>query len=216
MKARRGPAPKLRRIPLKDLVPRKGHAYKMLPYVRGSLVARIAETHLYPPLIVRPLPRSRKFEILDGHRRSEILAELGHPSARCEVWELDELESAIAAATLNALRSRADAKLLGRQIRGLIRKLGSAKTGEILALSPAAIRQRLIALSPPREAPANAKHVDLQAVTFHLPRSDAELLGKALQSTAKGSQNRSQRLMGLIKAGLGKSTYPPGARKCQI
>lgn len=193
-------APQLRRIPLADLLPRSDQPNIVLPRVRKSLAAQISETGLYPPLIVRPLKRRKKFEILDGRQRADILAELGHRDARCELWRVNDHQADALAATLNHLRGRPNAKLLAEQIRGLICRLGHDGTGALLALPPAGIRQRLMALKPPTEVSHSSPGLDLRPVTFHLSPADLELLQQKLRSATTGRGKRAEQLMEIIKA----------------
>lgn len=49
------------------------------------LRADLEENGQRDPIVVRPLPKSKKFEILDGHRRVEQLRALGHDKVRAIV-----------------------------------------------------------------------------------------------------------------------------------
>jgi len=199
MPAKKLLTPSLRRIPLDDLAVRSGSANRMPPGVRRSIADQIARTGLYPPLIVRPRRRPGKFEVLDGASRADVLAELGHVSARCEVWPIGDRQAEVVAATINHLRGRPSAEPFARQIQRLIRLLGQDRTGKLLALSPAAIRQRLMALEKPEPA-RQLKTIDLHPVTFHLPARELASLEQALATFSDGSRKRGELLMAAVRA----------------
>jgi ParB-like chromosome segregation protein Spo0J len=196
------PAVRLRRIPLGSLVPRPHHPNRMQPRVRRAIASQIGATGLYPPLVVRVAGDDR-FEILDGHQRAAILAELGHRDARCEVWPVDDRQADVLAATLNQLRGRAEAAAFARQIRRLMRAVGPGRAGELLALSPAAIRQRLSALDRPAFR-TDADALDLRAVTFHLNRGQMRLLEQSLRRHAHTSPKRADQLVAAVSGGEGQ------------
>jgi len=198
MSDRSDPRCVLRRLGLSQLEPRPGRANRLLPRVKRALACHIGRTGLYPPLIVRPLQTGR-FEILDGHQRAEILSELGSATARCEVWPIADAEADIAAATLNHLRGRPEAKAQARQISGLISDVGSCEAGRLMALSTSGIRQRLSVLKKPAPSPAETPSLDLRAVTFHLPRQQLQSLNRALRVMSGKSRSRGEALMALVE-----------------
>jgi len=191
-----------RKIELARLAPRGGHANKLLPRVRAAIAEQIAATGLYPPLIVRPAGAGDGgLEILDGRQRASVLAELGFSEARCEVWPVSDEQAEVLAATLNHLRGRADATAQAEQIRRLIGRFGQDRAGRMLALSPAAIRQRLAALDPPKPPPADREgDMDLSAVTFHLSPAQLDLLESALRRHAGGRRTRADQLTAALTA----------------
>ena len=191
--------PALRRISLADLIVRRSTANRLPPRARRAVARQIAQTGLYPPLIVRAHKRAGKFEILDGAQRADILGELGHTTARCEVWPVGDRQAEIIAVTINHLHGRPAAESFARQIRRLLRLLGERKTGQILALSPAAIRQRLMALDRPAPV-AELQAIDLHPVTFHLPAADLASLERTLACLADGSLKRGELLMAAVRA----------------
>ncbi len=69
-----------------------------------KLVRNIERTGLYEPLVVRPSPdRWGHFQIINGHHRCHALTKLGHKSADCIMWEIDDEQTDILLATLNRL-----------------------------------------------------------------------------------------------------------------
>ncbi len=192
--------PRLRRIALDALLPRRGHANRMVPRVRKALTEHVRNGRLYPPLIVRPCPRrSGKFEILDGHHRACILRELGFADARCEVWPIGDEAADLYTAALNHLRGHPNAKGRARQLRGLIRRMGERRVAELLALTPAAMRQQLAPLHVPQEILCTVRPLDLRPVTFHLSPDDAKMLSQTLRSFRGKNRTRADALMGAIR-----------------
>ncbi len=198
MSASRGyhPKPKLKRVPLKDLAPRSARSSRLSPRARRALIRHIEATGLYPPLIVRPhARRSGKFEILDGRQRADVLGELGFRDARCEVWFVDAHQAELYRATLNHLRAGVNATERAQQIHRLIARLGSERGGELLGLTPAAIRQQLVALEPPEQHSEGPAPLDLDPVIFHLPRAEVKELTEVLRELAPSGVRRGEALM---------------------
>lgn len=194
------PKPKLKRVPLKDLAPGSASSSRLSPRARRALLRHIEATGLYPPLIVRPYARgSGKFEIIDGRQRAEVLGELGFPDARCEVWFVDAHQGELYAATLNHLRAGVDAAERAQQIHRLIARLGSERTAELLGLTPAAIRQQLVALEPLDDRSEDVAPLDLHTVVFHLPRAEVQELTEALRELAPSSSRRGEALMRALR-----------------
>ena len=197
MKTTKTARPVARRIRLADLIDRPDRATVQPPRVRRTLAEQIARHGCYPPLIVRRHPsEAGKYEILDGHHRAEILRRLGHTSARCEVWPVGEDDAELAAATLNPLRGRQDARRAAARARRLVRHYGRDAAAARLGLTPRALRQRLLAGRRPRrrEPPA----LDLHAVVFHLPWADLDRLEQTLRAVGAGTLPRGQALLRAI------------------
>jgi len=189
---------KSKEIPLNDLVDRPDPINRMPARTRRALVEQIRESGLYPPLIVRPLPSpSSKFEIVDGHLRRDVLAQLGRRSARCEIWPVAEEAADLLAMSLNQLRGRADQQRRARRLRRLIRRWGRDAVARRLALSPANIRQVLRSGQP---APAREKSagLDLRPVFFHLHPAQLKELEAALKAAHASTTGRGEALMKLI------------------
>ncbi|HUS91119.1 MAG TPA: ParB/RepB/Spo0J family partition protein [Phycisphaerae bacterium] len=205
MASNRPRRPVSRRVPLADLVARRDRATVLSPRARRALAGQIAEHGCYAPLIVRPHPRRPgKYEILDGHHRAEVLRELGRKTARCEVWPVGQEHAAEAAATLNRLRGRQDARRVAAQARHLVRRHGEQSTAARLGITPRALRQQLAAGGPPRRGGREA--LDLHPVVFHLSRSDMAHLREALRTAEGGRLPRGAALMRAI----GRSPGRPG------
>jgi len=113
-------------IPLDALDPHPENVNRMslaeIQRVRDS----IWRTGLYEPLVVRrlqPAPATclpgctppPKYQIINGHRRAEVLRELGHTHARCDVWEVTDEEASRLVRTLNHVTNPADAERAARE-----------------------------------------------------------------------------------------------------
>jgi ParB family chromosome partitioning protein len=102
-RARIGP----RMVPLDDLRPHPLNSNVMSEDLREKLKTHIRRTGRYPFLVVRPHPdEPGHYQVLDGHHRVEILRELGHAEARCDVWQVDDREAKLLLATLNRLQGQ--------------------------------------------------------------------------------------------------------------
>lgn len=191
---------KNRTIPLADLKARSGGG-RVSDRLADALAEHIAQTGLYPRLIVRPHPRlPGKYELLDGRLRARILREAGATRARCEVWDVGDRQAELLSLTLNSLRSRnADAGHRARQVRRLTRRVGSELAQRWLALTPAGLEQLLVATARPKPTPASGRH-DVTAVVFHLPSKDAALLERMLRSFRGPTRKRSDALVRAIRA----------------
>src|SRR3990172_88373 len=90
---------------------------EMAPDQFNKLRDNIRQTNQYPSLIVLAQDNN-SYILLDGHHRLEILKDLGHKEAWCEVWELDNKQANLVLATLNRLRGVDDvnkrSKLIGK------------------------------------------------------------------------------------------------------
>ena len=207
MASRRAPQPVTRRLRLTDLIARRDHATVLSPRARRALAEGIGRHGCYPPLIVRSHPtRDGKYEILDGHHRAEVLRGLGRQTARCEVWPVDGEGAELAAATLNRLRGRQDARRAAEQTRRLVRRYGEPGAAARLGITPRALRQRLAAGRRPRRQLRAA--LDLHPVVFHLSQGELQRLRQALHTAGKGKLPRSEALMRAIDRARGGAKDP--------
>ncbi|HUT60526.1 MAG TPA: ParB N-terminal domain-containing protein [Phycisphaerae bacterium] len=150
--------------------------------------------------MVRPHPRRRgKYEILDGHNRAEILAELGAERVRCEIWPADDEQADVLSVALNQLRGRSDVRRRARCVRRVIRRLGLAEAAAALGLSPAALRQQTAPLRRP-QADAGGKLLDLRPVVFHVPAADAAEVERALRRVGGRNVPRGEALVRALRA----------------
>ncbi len=193
---------RIMRIKLEDLIPRSATLHRMSSRTKHALKEIIGTTGAYPAVIVRPHPRlAGKYEVIDGCSRVEILAELGESAARCEVWPLDDGQASLLAMSLNSFRGRPDVGSRAKMLKRLARSIGGERVGELLALTPAAMRQQLAPLKPPALAKqSSGDKWDLQPVVFHLSAAQQRRLNKAL-GRHKTVGGRADALMAAIGAG---------------
>ncbi len=198
--------PQMRVLKLSDLSARADRASRIGKRQRNAIKAYIAETAVYPALIVRQREkRFDKYEIIDGHVRAEILAELGWKSARCEVWPVDADQGRLLSVSLNQLRSRPDAQGRGKLLGKLVRKLGAEVTADRLGMSVASLR-RYIQQGAPANLSRSGPTLQLQPVVFHLPPAQAEVLAEVLDHFAAGKGKRSEALIKAVMAGHSAKT----------
>lgn len=162
-----------------------------------KLQRHMRETGNYPPLIVRPVPRSDRFEILDGHHRARALRELGHEEARCEVWHVNDEQAAMLLLTLNRLHGEDNPQKRG----ALLEKLSlSMEVDSIARLVPDDVDRihRLIASTHPPEpiGPPQSVHDLLLAVTFFLNELQRRRLFAALGAICR---DRNQALVRILE-----------------
>jgi len=193
---------------LADLIGREDKATVLPKRARTALAEQIARHGCYPALVVRQHPkRPGKYEILDGHHRAEILRALGWKTARCEVWPVDGEGADLAAATLDRLRGRPDAKKAARQTRQIVQRFGRDGAAARLGITPAGLRQQLAVAHSPRpqiDGPA----MDLHPVVFHLSGADMARLSDALRKAGGGGLPRSEALMRVVSRSSGPGDTP--------
>ena len=208
MSLKRFRQPKVRKLPLDALVKRRDRASILSERARRALVGQISRHGCYPAVVVRRAPNHPgKYEILDGHNRTEILRELGYTDVRCEIWPIDDEEAGVVAATLNRLRGRPDVKRRARQARRIARRLGHEEAAACLGITRRALEQLLTSSRPPRPS-SGGPGLDLHPVVFHLSSAEKDQVQEALHAAGVGKLRRAQ---ALLKA-LGKDVKP-GARR---
>ena len=200
--ARIGP----RMVPLDDLRPHPLNSNVMPEDLKAKLQAHIRRTGRYPFLVVRPHPdEPGKFQVLDGHHRVEILRELGHPEARCDVWQVDDREAKLLLATLNRLQGQ-DVPI--RRAELLHELLGEMSIDDLAGLLPETDKQ-LEELHALLEFPAEeiAALLEEQAeeaektlpvvMSFVVSHEQAELIENAVELASDGTPGRDRKAKGL-------------------
>jgi len=92
-------------IPLERLVPSTIRPNRMSRMFSKKLRSHIERVGRYETLTVRPHPTKKDyFEVLNGHARLDVLRELGIQTAKCDIWEIDDLEASLFLATLNRIQ----------------------------------------------------------------------------------------------------------------
>ena len=174
------------RIPLVQLRDHPMNANAMPKAMLTKLKRHIAESGRYPPLIVRPMPdEPNAYQLIDGHHRRIILAQLNHPDAACVVWELDDEQTLTLLATINRLEGSDDPKRRAAIIDELEAR-GHRAAGELAKWLPESADQvrRLRHLNdpPPRPVPPKPLGEMRTALTFHLTVANRARVIAALEA----------------------------------
>lgn len=91
----------LQEIPIDRLVPHPENSNYMSAEMVRKLRQHIERTGRYEPLTVRQHPSTEdKYEVLNGHNRLRVLQAIGHDSARCVIWDVDDAQARLYLATL--------------------------------------------------------------------------------------------------------------------
>ena len=192
-------------IPLKALQPHPENSNRMPPHLMEKLKTHIERTGLYEPLVVRPMPACNtareaaggdlkseisdlrcRYQILNGHHRAEVLRELGHSRARCDVWEVDDEEARLLLATLNRLEDRDDPRERARLVAHLAKGRTAEELARLLPEPPDAV-ERLLRLAQPPPAPLapEAMAPIARPMTFFLADEQYALIREALREITR-------------------------------
>ncbi len=194
-------------VPLEQLRPHPLNANLMSDELREKLRAHIKRTGRYPFVVVRPHPEEPgSFQILDGHHRVEILKELGHAEARCDVWSVDDREAKLLLATLNRLEGQ-DVPVRRAQL--IHELLGELSLGDLAGLLPETDRQ-LEELESLLQFPAeevaellagqaeDEERVLPRVLTFVVSAEQEELIEQAVERASDGTTGRDRKARGLV------------------
>jgi ParB/RepB/Spo0J family partition protein len=174
--------------------------------LREKLKAHIRRSGRYPHVIVRPHPEEPgKYQVLDGHHRVEVLRELGHREARCDVWDVNDREAKLLLATLNRLQGQ-DVPI--RRAELIHELLGEMSADDLAGLLPESDRQieELIALLqfPADEIAAileaeaeEAEKVLPRVLSFVVSPEQEEVIERAVELASDGTPGRDRKARGL-------------------
>ena len=195
-----------RMIPLDDLRPHPLNSNQTPEDLRKKLLAHIKRTGRYPFLVVRPHPEEPgKFQVLDGHHRVDILRELGHVDARCDVWEVTDREAKLLLATLNRLEGQ---DLPIRRAQLLHELLGEMSLSDLAGLLPETDKQ-LEDLHSLLEFPAEeiAEQLEAEAeeaekvlprvMSFVVTPEQENIIELAVEQASDGTPGRDRKARGL-------------------
>lgn len=173
------------------------NANRMSTEMRTKLVAHIRSTGEYPPIIVRHHPdRPDRFQILDGHHRVDVLRELGHVEAHCEIWNADDNRAALLLLTLNRLHGEDDPMKRGELLTRLNARMGMEELTRLLPDTAKQIRALMELTQPPLDlAPVPAIPEMPHAITFFLTGAQRARLTDKLDGI---SRDRSAALVELL------------------
>jgi len=146
----------------------------------AKLVRNIERTGRYEPLVVRPCPDNEgRFQIINGHHRCQALAKLGHETADCIIWDINDEETDVLLTTLNRLGG---SDQLGKKLKLLKRLNKKMLTGELAKLLPQTAKQieRLANLKKPiAPAKINANYF-ANPLVFFVNDTQQQQIEKAL------------------------------------
>jgi ParB/RepB/Spo0J family partition protein len=172
-------------IPLEKLIAHPDNPNRQSRANFGKLVRNIERTGRYEPMVVRPHPeRGDCFQIINGEHRYRALAKLGHKTADCIVWDIDDEQVDILLATLNRLVGSDE---LDKKLNLLKRLNKRMESAELAKLLPQTVKQieRLTNLKiPSRPAEAGTKRFS-NPMVFFVNDTQQEVIEKALSSAGE-------------------------------
>lgn len=145
----------------------------------------------YETLTVRPHPEKKGcFEVLNGHARLDALRELGATSAKCDIWEVTDLESRLFLAVLNRLRGSEAPELRMGLLFDLLREIPKQ---ELAAHIPETVSRlkKLQQLETVSEEPGMVVFEKSPAkpgviiMNFYLKKEQHEVVSTAINDIAK-------------------------------
>ncbi len=196
-----------KQIPLDDLVAHPLNSNSLPEDLRAKLLAHIRRTGRYPHIIVRPHPEEpNRFQIIDGHHRADILRELGHREARCDVWLIDDRETKLLLATLNRLEGQDLPLRRAQLLHELLGEWSATDLGGLLPETEAEIEDLHSLLEFPAEqiadqlmAEAEEREKTLPVVIhFVVSHEQAELIDSAIERASDGVAGRDRKARGLV------------------
>jgi ParB family chromosome partitioning protein len=196
-----------RMVSLGDLLPSPLNSNVMPADLRAKLKAHIKRSGRYPFVVVRPHPDlSGKYQILDGHHRVEVLRELGHVEARCDVWEVNDREARLLLATLNRLQGKDVPVRRAQLIHDLLGEMSLEDLSGLLPEDDRQIQELHTLLEFPAEELADS--LDKQAkedekslprvMTFVVTPEQEEFIERAVEMASDGKHGRDRKARGLF------------------
>ena len=195
-----------RMIPLDDLHPHPLNANTMSDDLREKLKAHIKRTGRYPFVVARLHPdEPGQFQILDGHHRVEILRELGHTEARCDVWNIDDREAKLLLATLNRLEGQDLPIRRAQLIHELLGEMSVADLGGLLPETDKQIEELHSLLEFPADEIAallenraeEEEKVLPRVMTFVVTPEQEQDIEQAVELASDGTAGRDRKAKGL-------------------
>ena len=180
-------------IPLDKLVAHPDNPNQQSGATFGKLVRNIKRTGRYEPIVVRPHPeRGGCFQIINGHHRCLALTKLGHKSADCVVWDIDDEQTDVLLATLNRLGGSDE---LGKKLNLLRRLHKRMESGELSKLLPQTAKQieRLTNLKMPSTPAKTIAKCFSNPMVFFVNDAQQETIENAL-SLAQESRSEIVRM----------------------
>ena len=154
-----------------------------------KLRRQISGSGRYEPLVVRRHPQEEGcYELLNGHHRRRVLAQLGYERASCVVWEVSDEEALQLLATLNRLCGQDDPRLRGRLLEELGRTMEVEQLRKVLPESEEKLRKLLSLKEGPVVAAAGSVGVLPEAMTFFVTADEKGVIVEGLK-TIRDSMN---------------------------
>jgi hypothetical protein len=177
----------IRSISLKKLVANPLNPNEMSKSNFVKLARNIGKTGQYEPLIVRSYSAKKGFfQIINGYHRAKILMKLGHKTADCAVWEVDEMQMNILTATLNRLGGKDTLDKKTNLLKCLILKMTPIELSKYLLQTKRQI-ERLTDLKFVGES-KDGKHL-MNAMVFFVTDAQKEKIEKAFSSLEKQTKD---------------------------
>ncbi len=175
--------------------------------LREKLKAHVRRTGKYPFIVVRPHPdEPGSFQVLDGHHRVEVLRELGHTEARCDVWNVDDREAKLLLATLNRLQGQDVPIRRAQLIHELMGELSLPDLAGLLPETDKQLEELESLLHFPAEEIAallgeeaeNEEKLLPRVLTFVVTADQEELVERAVELASDGTEGRDRKARGLF------------------
>ncbi len=196
-----------RMVPLDDLLPHPLNSNVMTPDLRAKLRAHIKKSGRYPFLVVRPHPTAQgKYQVLDGHHRVEVLRDLGHSEARCDVWDVNDREAKLLLATLNRLEGQDQPARRAQLLHDLLGEMSSDDLAGLLPENDKQIADLHALLEFPAEETAllladeaeEAEKVLPRVMSFVVSKEQEEMIERAIDQASDGKEGRDRKSRGLF------------------
>ena len=195
-----------RMVPIDALRPHPLNSNVMPEDLREKLKAHIHRTGRYPFIVVRPHPEEPgSFQVLDGHHRVEVLRELGHREARCDVWNVDDREAKLLLATLNRLQGQDIPIRRAQLLHELLGEMNLVDLGGLLPETDKQLEELHALLEFPAEEIAalladeaeRQEKVLPRVMTFVVTPEQEELIDRAVELASDGTEGRDRKARGL-------------------
>ena len=195
-----------RMVPLGDLTPHPLNSQRHARRPAGEAARRTSQrTGRYPFVVVRPHPEEPgQFQILDGHHRVEILRDLGHTEARCDVWNVDDREAKLLLATLNRLEGQDSPIRRAQLIHELLGEMSLPDLAGLLPETDKQLEELESLLQFPAEEiaallaeqAAEQEKVLPRVLTFVVSPEQEELIDRAVELASDGTEGRDRKAEG--------------------